>query len=88
MGVTLFSSVFAASVVIVTLSVEALYLYAIKFPSSKYQCTNGMTVELQITDSVTMGYRQGLMIIHGKFYPGLYWTRGVSSEFNGRGIGF
>lgn len=82
------SPFFMSLVVIATLLFKTWYLHAKNILGSKYQCSNGMTVEIRITNSPVRGYRQGVMKIDGKYYPGLYWTRGVFSEFNGRGSGF
>jgi len=68
---------------------EALREYAKRFNTSgrsRYICEGGHTVLLRITDFVDAGYRHGVMEVNDQEEVGLYFSRGTSGNFNGKGI--
>ena len=59
--------------------------YAKRFsPRLRYIC-GGHTVSFQITDFVDAGHHHGVMKVNDQEDVGLYWTRGTSGNFNGKG---
>ena len=66
---------------------SALKEYAKRFtPRSRYTCEGEHTVVFRITDFVDAGHRHGVMEVNDQVEVGLYWTRGTSGNFNGKGI--
>ena len=59
--------------------------YAKRFtPHSRYTC-GGHTVSFRITDFVDAEDHHGVMKVNDQEEVGLYWTRGTSGNFNGKG---
>ena len=66
---------------------EGLKEYAKRFtPRSRYICEGGNTFVLRITDFRHGGHFHGVMEVNDQEEVGLYWTRGTSGNFNGKGI--